>query len=63
MLARVVALCNTAGLITPPLSSKEVALMRRTILLLSTLTVGLLLASGINRGQEKHPCSRLPREE
>jgi RTX calcium-binding nonapeptide repeat (4 copies) len=45
-IARVVALINVAGLITPP-SSKEVAFMRRTILLLSTMVLALLLASGV----------------
>src|SRR5215211_8728183 len=46
MVASVVVLVNTAGLITPP-SSKEVAFMRRTLLSLTTMVVALLLASGV----------------
>jgi hypothetical protein len=45
-IARVVALINVAGLITPP-SLEEVAFMRRTLLLLSTMVLALLLASGV----------------
>jgi Ca2+-binding RTX toxin-like protein len=48
MLATVVALYNTAGLTSPaPHTRKAAVLMRRTILLLATMTLTLLMVSGV----------------